>query len=72
MSKSRAPLTYVGRDNIVYQGRTYDCTVYNFTSRNMPYTAWYSPEVPLPLKFTGINMTELGPVFVTMDLLEWG
>jgi hypothetical protein len=72
MSKSRAPLTYVGRDNIVYQDRTYDCTVYNFTSMNMPYTAWYSPEVPLPLKVTGINMTELGPVYVTMDLQEWG
>ena len=71
MSKSRAPLTYVGKDNVVFQGRTYDCTMYNFTARDMPYTAWYSPDVPMPLKFKCINSTVLGPLYMTYDLQEW-
>jgi len=71
MSKSRTPLTYVGRDNIVFRGRTYDCAMYNFTSMDMPYTAWYTPEVPLPLRFTCINRTVMGPVYMTMNLEEW-
>ncbi len=72
MSKSRAPLTYVGMDNVVFQGRTYDCTVYNFTARDMPYTAWYTPDVPVPVKFKCINSTVVGPLYMTMKLEEWG
>ncbi len=71
MSKSRAPLTYVGKDNVVFQGRTCECTMYNFTAMDMPYTAWYSPDVPMPLKFKCINSTVLGPMYMTMDLQEW-
>lgn len=72
MSKSRAPLTYVGKDNVVFQGRTYECTMYNFTAMDMPYTAWYTPAVPVPVKFKCINSTVLGPLYMTMDLQEWG
>lgn len=61
-------LTRTGTDTVTANGVTYQCTVYTADRNGVPFTFWWSPEAPAPVKVTSRS----GSSTMTETLEGWG
>jgi hypothetical protein len=61
-------LAKTGTDTVTVNGATYQCTVYTVNRNGVPFTFWWSPDAPAPVKVT----SQSGSKAMTETLAGWG